>query len=177
MTSKRFYQKSSSERQRECRRHTTATELHSKLNELEVHGFQTNVTDEMIDAIPMLVEDHWESTNNDNYCQPDNGDCCNKSHTVTSSSDDEGDSTNNDDNDGDGEVICEFINSFDVSREQKLYSACNLSIYNACMEIIKLSKKLNLNKLQMQHLLNELRSFLLTENKLPRSTKSVKNYR
>ena len=173
MISKRFYRRSAAERQRESRRRTTAIELHSKLNELEVHGFQTNVTDEMIDAIPMLGEDHWESTNNDNYCQSDNGDCCNKSHTVTSSSDDEGDSTSSDDNDGDDEVIREFINSFDVNREQKLYSACNLSIYNACIEIIKLSKKLNLNKLQMQYLLNGLRSLLPTENKLPRTVPSL----
>lgn len=178
MSSKRFYQKSATERQQERRRRSTAIILDSKLNEIQGDDFQTNTTDTLCDTIAMVIEDPCESTNNDDYDQFDNEDYVNKPDITTNNSnedednnkniDDENDDDQNDYDDND-EFINDFINLFDINREQKLYLSCNLSVYNACMEIVRLCRTLNLNKLQMQHLLNGLHLLLPTENKLPRT--------
>ncbi|CAF5102966.1 unnamed protein product, partial [Rotaria magnacalcarata] len=133
---------------------------------------QNDDIDETSNIMPMVIDNYCISTDIDEDCQVNNEDCINKPHTITESSGDDQDSSINNEDDND-EVIREFINLFDVNREQKFYSSCNLSIYNACMEIIKHSLNLNLNKLQIQHLLNGLRLLLPTENKLPRTVTSL----
>ncbi|CAF4124476.1 unnamed protein product [Rotaria sp. Silwood2] len=194
MSSKRFYQKPATERQRECRQRTTNTEFDSKLKEIRADGFRTDITDETPDAAKILVGDCCEPTNSHDCDQFDNADCVNGPDTKAkiSSEDEDGGINNDDENSGDIDedgddvdessdndddendiIIRDFISLFDVNREQKLYSSCNLSIYSACMEIVKLCRTLNLNKLQMQHLLNGLRLLLPTENKLPRTVPSL----
>ncbi|CAF1557829.1 unnamed protein product, partial [Didymodactylos carnosus] len=78
--------------------------------------------------------------------------------------DSSGDNTDDDDDD-----LQELFNVLDVNREKKLYSSSSLSIYDACMEIVRLSHDLNLNKCQIKCLLAGLHILLSNDNKLPRT--------
>ncbi|CAF4708626.1 unnamed protein product [Rotaria sp. Silwood1] len=79
-------------------------------------------------------------------------------HAITKSlNEDEGEDSDNDYNNDDN--INEFINLFNVNSKPNLYKSDDLYIYDACIEVIKLSDGLNLNKLQMQCLLHEPRFY------------------
>ncbi|CAF1397064.1 unnamed protein product [Adineta steineri] len=185
MSNKQFYRKTATERQRERRQRAAAIEFDSKLNDLEADYFHSNAVQETSD-IQMIVEDFCTSTNNEDYQFDDDNYSNTQNIILESSSESEGeinddndnyndddDDDNYNDGDDDDDIIRELINLSNINREQKLYSSCNLSIYNACMEIIKLSRDLNLNKQQIQRLLNGLRLLLPTENKLPRTVPSL----
>ncbi|CAF4583896.1 unnamed protein product, partial [Didymodactylos carnosus] len=75
-------------------------------------------------------------------------------------SDSSGDDTDDDD-------PPELFNVLDVNCEKKLYSSSSLSIYDACMEIVRLSHDLNLNKCKIKCLLTGLHILLSNDNKLP----------
>ncbi|CAF1479602.1 unnamed protein product [Adineta steineri] len=133
MSNKQFYRETATERQWEYRQRATAVKLDSKLNDLEAD-----------------FEVFCLHTENDDY-QFHNDSYSNVQHVIIetfTANDDETivDNNNNYDGDNDEDVIRELIGLFDANREQKLYSSCNLSIYNAYMKINKLSRDLNLNK-------------------------------
>ncbi|CAF1388232.1 unnamed protein product [Adineta steineri] len=132
MSNKQFYRETATERQRECRQGATAVKLDSKLNDLEAD-----------------FEVFCLHTENDDY-HFDNDSYSNVQHVIIESfsanEDETIDDNNNNDGDDDENVVRDFIGLFDANREQKLYSSCNLSIYNAYMKINKLSRDFNLNK-------------------------------
>ena len=63
----------------------------------------------------------------------------------------------------------EFLHSLNNNHRKKLHSSTHLSVHDACVEIIKISQELNLNKLQINRLLRGIRSLLPIDNKLPRT--------
>ncbi|CAF1385158.1 unnamed protein product [Didymodactylos carnosus] len=77
-------------------------------------------------------------------------------------------STSNDDDDDDADLD-ELIRASDVNYERKVYTDSFLSIHNACEIIIKLARRLNLDKNKTRILLQGIRSLLPQNNKLPKT--------
>ena len=63
----------------------------------------------------------------------------------------------------------DLAHSTNTNYQGKIYLDSHLSIYEACQIIIKLSRRLNLDKGKMKILLDCIRSLLPTGNKLPRT--------
>lgn len=64
----------------------------------------------------------------------------------------------------------DLVRSTDANHQRKIYLHSHVSIYEACQTIIKLSRRLNLDKNKMKILLDGIRSLLPNDNKLPRTT-------
>ncbi|CAM4823140.1 unnamed protein product [Rotaria magnacalcarata] len=142
--------------------------LDSKLDELQMHSRHNDV-DETENQTSPMVEDSRTCAQNIGYQLDDEKYYDIPDETIESPSESDSEiHDDDDDNDGDDDIL-EFINTFDVHRERILYKSCKLTIYEACIEIVKLARELNLNKKQIQSLLNGLRNLLPTENKLPRT--------
>ncbi|CAF1199868.1 unnamed protein product [Rotaria sordida] len=170
MSNKHFYRTTGSERKRKCRRQTTAIKLDSKLNEFQTNCSDSDAVEETTDEIQMPVKDFFTYSENIDY-QFDDEEPLNMQHPIIESSSENEEESGDDEDDNDD--IREIINLFNINRERKLYTSCNLSIYDACIEVVKLSRDLNLNKLQIQRLLNGLRLLLPSENKLPRTASGL----
>ena len=63
--------------------------------------------------------------------------------------------------------IDEFTLCYDVNNQMKLYSSCPLSIRDACFAIMKLSRRLNLDKNGIKHVLDCIRSLSPVDVQLP----------
>lgn len=85
---------------------------------------------------------------------------------VGNSTDDDNDY---DDCDDDVSDLEEFLHSLNSNHSKKLHPSTHLSVHDACLEIVKISQELNLNKLQINRLLRGIRSLLPIDNKLPRT--------
>lgn len=83
------------------------------------------------------------------------------------------DGSDYDDFDDDVIDIHDFLHSLNNNHRKKLHSSTHLSVYDGCLEIIKVSRELNLNKFQVNRLLRGIRSLLPIENKLPRTTSGL----
>jgi hypothetical protein len=75
-------------------------------------------------------------------------------------------SNEEDDDDDDFE---ELVRANDVNYQRKIYNGSFLSVRDACETIIKLSRRLNLDKSKTNILLQGIRSLLPNDNKLPRT--------
>ncbi|CAF3787006.1 unnamed protein product [Rotaria sordida] len=75
-------------------------------------------------------------------------------------------SADGDNDDGD---LDELFHAADMNYQQKIYTNSFLPIHDACEIIIKLSRRLNLDKSKTTILLNGIRSLLPSDNKLPRT--------
>jgi hypothetical protein len=75
-------------------------------------------------------------------------------------------SCSEDDNEDD---LDELVHETDVNYQRKIYTDSILSIRDACEIIIKLSRRLNLDKSKTNIFLNGIRSLLPNDNKLPRT--------
>ncbi|CAF4669473.1 unnamed protein product, partial [Rotaria sp. Silwood2] len=159
-----------SERKRKCRRSATAIKLDSKLNEFQANCSDSDSVEETTDEIQMPLKDFCTYSENIDY-QFDDEEPLNMQHPKKESSSENEEESDGDEDDTDD--IHEIINLFNINRERKLYTSCNLSIYDACIEVVKLSRDLNLNKLQIQRLLNGLHLLLPSESKLPRTASNV----
>ncbi|CAF4047187.1 unnamed protein product [Rotaria magnacalcarata] len=89
-----------------------------------------------------------------------------------------GDDTNDDfdnetDDDDDDDNINEYIHLHDHNNQTKLFSSCPLSIREACLAIIKLARRLNLDKSGIKILLNDIRRLFPSDLKLPRSVQGL----
>ncbi|CAF3963604.1 unnamed protein product, partial [Rotaria sp. Silwood1] len=146
--------------------------LDSKLDELQANCSDSDAVGEISDEIQMPVKDFCTySKNIDDQFEDEQP--LNMQHPIiASSSENEEEECGSDEDDND-DNIREIINLFNVNRERKLYTSCNLSIYDACIKVIKLSRDLNLNKLQIQRLLNGFRLLLPPENKLSRKASGL----
>lgn len=69
----------------------------------------------------------------------------------------------------DSEDVDEFILLYDLNNQTRLYSSCPLSIREACLAVIKLVRRLNLDKSGIKHLLDGIRSLFPPDAKLPRT--------
>ncbi len=67
----------------------------------------------------------------------------------------------------------EFIHLHDLNNQTKLFSSCPLSIREACHAIIKLARRLNLNKNGIKHLLDGIRILFPIDVKLPRTVNGL----
>ena len=63
----------------------------------------------------------------------------------------------------------DLVREMDVNYQRKVYPDSHLSTYEACQIIIKLSRRLNLDKSKMNILLHDIRTLLPNDNKLPRT--------
>ena len=72
----------------------------------------------------------------------------------------------------DNDDIEEYLNVFDVNDQIKLFSSSPVSIRDACLVILKLARRLNLNKNGVKHLLNDIRCLFPPDAILPRSVKA-----
>ena len=178
---KRFYREDGAERKREYRQRRATTELLSNFSKIQSDlTDDEDITDSAMNMSPTnsnLLQQ--TATDNDPFgafsrsndrpqvndskgseagCGEDDG------------GDDGGDGGGNDSgDDDDNEYVEELLNLFDTNRDRKLYPSCALSIYEACLELIKISRDLNVNKLQMNRLLNGIRLLLPSDSKLPRT--------
>ncbi|CAF4503456.1 unnamed protein product [Rotaria socialis] len=80
---------------------------------------------------------------------------------------------NDTDDDDDDDDIDEFIFSCDMNNQTKLFSSSPLSIRESCLVIIKLARRLNLNKNDIKNLLDGIRHLFPTDVKLPRTVKGL----
>ncbi|CAF1222870.1 unnamed protein product [Rotaria magnacalcarata] len=76
-------------------------------------------------------------------------------------------------NDNDDDDIDEFIFSCDMNNQTKLFSSSPLSIRESSLVIIKLARRLNLNKNDIKNLLDGIRHLFPTDVKLPRTVKGL----
>ena len=67
----------------------------------------------------------------------------------------------------------EFVNEHDVNNLTKLFTSSPLSGRDACFIIIKLARRLNLNKNGIKHFLNGIRCLFQSDVKLPRIVKGL----
>ena len=67
------------------------------------------------------------------------------------------------------EDINKFMRRYDLNNQTKLYPSCPLSIRDACLTIVKLARRLNLDKNGMKHLLDCIRNLSPIDVKLPRT--------
>ena len=165
MYAKRFYRENGSERKREHRQRRAAAELLSDLCEFQSDSTDDeDITDSSMNMPPIdgislqhtaIDDDHFGVA-----CQSDD---------QSQRNDSNGNEDDGDDEDDDDVHLEELLALFDTNRERKLYSSCTLSIYEACLELIKISRDLNLNKLQMGRLLSGIRLLLPSDSKLPRT--------
>ena len=81
----------------------------------------------------------------------------------------EADCADGDGDNADDDHLEEWLNLFDTNRARKVHPSWALSIDEACLELIKTSRALNLTKLQMNRLLNGIRLLLPSDSKLPRT--------
>lgn len=92
---------------------------------------------------------------------------------------DESEINGDDDVDDDIEVesddddIEDFLNLYDLNNQTKLFPSSPLSVRDACFIIIKLARRLNLNKNGIKHLLNGIRNLLPLDAKLPHTVKGL----
>lgn len=75
-------------------------------------------------------------------------------------------SSNNGEDDTD---LDELFPVIDINYQNKVYADSNLSLYDACKQIITLCRRLNLDKKKSEILLQSTRSLLPNDNKLPRT--------
>jgi hypothetical protein len=75
--------------------------------------------------------------------------------------------------DDDDNDIDEFINEHDLNNQTKLFTSSPLSVRDACFIIIKLARRLNLNKNGIKHFLNGIRCLFPSDVKLPRTVKGL----
>ena len=130
-----------------------------KLNELEADSNVGDIIEQTKNEMSLDLEDLMVHTK-DIGGELDHENCCHiqsemlheSNDTYSTSGDgnsyddhDVNDSENNEDDDD----ILEFINIFDESNDKKLHSSSILSIYDACIKIIKLACDLNLNRKQI----------------------------
>ena len=69
--------------------------------------------------------------------------------------------------------IEDFINQMneeDKNKTTPLYIGCPISVYEACMRLIRLGHSLNLDKKRIQRLLTEIRVFFPPDCVLPKTT-------
>ena len=158
MYKKRFYRANGSERKRKHRQKIETAKVLSDVNDSTSDSADNeDINDRVIDNSAFnrdldmetrIIDDHLD----DNRI-PD-------LQTTNDESNDE---------EGGDEDFEDLFTSFDNNRERKLYSSTTLSIYDGCLEIIKISRELNLNKLQINRLLSGIRLLLPIDNKLPRT--------
>lgn len=79
-------------------------------------------------------------------------------------------STSSEDND---DEIDELLLRTDSNCKRKLYEGSSLSVYDASKTIMKLIRRLNLDKAKTNILLHEIRSLLPDTNKLPRTLRGL----
>ncbi|CAF3371375.1 unnamed protein product [Rotaria sp. Silwood2] len=75
--------------------------------------------------------------------------------------------------DDDNDDIDEFIFSYDMNNQTKLFASSPLSIHEACLIIIKLARRLNLNKNDIKNFLDGIRHLFPADVKLPRTVKEL----
>ncbi|CAF4490325.1 unnamed protein product, partial [Didymodactylos carnosus] len=109
--------------------------------------------DNETDVPPILV--HTDNTNDDEIDEP---------LSVNNDHDEQEPSSSESSGESD---IDEIISSLDDNKQTKLFSTCPLSIYEASISIIKLCRRLNLNKAGIKTLLHGFRELLPMANKLP----------
>ena len=73
----------------------------------------------------------------------------------------------------DDDVIDEVINAFDLNNQTKLFGGSPISVRNACFILIKLSRRLNLNKDGIQRLLDDIRCLFPPDARLPRTVRGL----
>ena len=196
MPHKCFYRASGTERKQISRQRTTTIKLDLKLNELEADSTVCDIIEETgsekssafedLMAHTKDIDDQLDHENSyhmqpemmcesnyrystsddiDNYGNDDN----NNSNNNDNDDDDDNHDVNDNENNEDDDDILVFINAFHESREKKLHSSSKLSIYDACIEIVKLARDLNLNKKQILRLLYGIRVLLPPDTKVPRT--------
>ncbi|CAF1510553.1 unnamed protein product, partial [Didymodactylos carnosus] len=109
--------------------------------------------DNETDVPPTLV--HTDNTNDDEIDEP---------LSVNNDHDEQEPSLSESSGESD---IDEIILSLDDNKQTKLFSTCPLSIYEASISIIKLCRRLNLNKAGIKTSLHGFREILPMANKLP----------
>lgn len=176
MYKKRFYRANGSERKRKCRERQVTAKLTSELNDSAAPS--TNEFDHSNDAlaVPPIVEQHSRTENEmiDDRAIDFHRMNIEERNDDEANHDDHADNGNDDDNDyddcDDADVdVQDLFHSLNNSRRKKLHSSTYLSVYDGCMEIIKTSQDLNLNKFQINRLLESIRVLLPVDNKLPRT--------
>ena len=69
--------------------------------------------------------------------------------------------------------IDDLMPRYDLNNQMKPYPSCPLSIRDACLAIVKLARRLNLDKNGMKHLLDCIRSLSPIDAKLPRTVSAL----
>ena len=165
---KRFYREDGAERKREHRQRRATTELLSNfvqtlsdlIDDEDVTDSSMNTCPAETNFVQLTAIDNGHS---DTLCRSDDP------PEISDPEEDEADRADDGSDNDDDDHLDEWLNSFDTNRDRKVYPSCALSIYEACLELIKISRDLNLNKLQMNRLLNGIRLLLPSDSKLPRT--------
>lgn len=92
---------------------------------------------------------------------------------VASGSSSDGDTNQCVDYENDDEVIDDFILTFDFERSSKPFPSSPLSIRDACLVIMRLCRRLNLDKSGIKLLLDGIRDLCPIDAQLPRTVKGL----
>ncbi|CAF4393660.1 unnamed protein product [Didymodactylos carnosus] len=152
-----FFAKSNAERQRAKRALQREKNLAAAIKSSDDDDTSVNEMDVPL-AYPLSVDDQLSS--HDLFQKDDLASQQQNNITFAEST------SNDDDDDAD---LDELIRASDVNYERKVYTDSFLSIHNACEIIIKLARRLNLDKNKTRILLQGIRSLLPQNNKLPKT--------
>jgi hypothetical protein len=152
--SRTFFSTTATERKRQQR----AAEREKILTAVVQNSDDDNADDEMdvSEPHPLSIDDQSFSHN----LFPTDDIASDESNNSVS------DASSSEDDDADVEGL---VHKTDVNHQRKIYANSFLSIYDACQIIIKLSRRLNLDKSKTNILLQGIRSLLPNDNKLPRT--------
>jgi hypothetical protein len=145
-----------------------------------------NRTDELLQIIEDEVNDDssMDTTNATNQAVTDPDDVVSCECTTQFSADGSSDGSSDDssssathhdhhdefvESDSFDEDVDDFLFNYDLNNQTKLFPSCPLSITSACRAILKLTRRLNLDKSGMKHLLDFVRSICPINVKLPRT--------
>ena len=180
MNHKRFYQSSGTRRKEQCRSRKktaeldscwdnnnsddddsnpfTSTHLHSSSEER-----QTFVNNNEIELTPDMDIDEVSESNSPlfNYSDDDR------------TNDDDLQDLNSDMEDGSAIDFDNYPEFIEANKERKLYPNSALSVHDACSMLIRISHRLNLNKLQLNCLMKSVKQLLPNDNKLPRTVNGL----
>lgn len=182
MYTKRFYRGNGSDRKRKCRERQVMADIIAELNSSHASNVE-DCADNRNNLSFSLVNEHVFTENKimcDHITDPPslnieatNDDGNNNDDSIIEDKNDDGDYSDCDDVDDDDENFNDLFHSSNKNRKTNLHSSTSLSVYDGCVEIIKISQELNLNKYQINRLLNSIRLLLPVDNKLPRTISSL----
>ncbi|CAF3103900.1 unnamed protein product, partial [Rotaria sp. Silwood2] len=166
-----FCSKSTTERTRECMRQYRIRSRNNEILKTTQNGQKEDLSMDTSNIMNIATNDMTNDPINITIDSRSASPIPESSNDEESSLDDITNDEFEDENDNDN--IDEYILLYDLNNQTKLFSSCPLSIREACHAIIRLARRLNLDKSGIEFLLNDIRCLFPMDVKLPRTLKGL----